>query len=90
MSRSKINPSKFSHCPLCGRIFDVKAAWKHINEFHPGASERELILIRDVKREKIPFSTKPLNKDKNIMVSSPYRPDGNWCSGGIPSLGKKR
>ena len=90
MSGQKINQSKFSHCPLCGRSFDVKAAWKHINEFHPGASERELILIRDVKREKISFSTKPLNKDKNIMVSSPYRPDGNWYSGGIPSLGKKR
>ncbi|HHA5062707.1 hypothetical protein ACQ7N0_23860 [Escherichia coli] len=52
------------YCPLCGRKFSAKAAWKHINDYHPKASERELMMIRDVKREKISFATKPLNANK--------------------------
>lgn len=56
------------YCPLCGRKFSAKAAWKHINDYHPKASERELMMIRDVKREKISFATKPLNANKNAIL----------------------
>ncbi|ELM0541286.1 hypothetical protein ACAH44_005114 [Escherichia coli] len=82
------------YCPLCGRKFSAKAAWKHINDYHPKASERELMMIRDVKREKISFATKPLNANKNAIKNAilyqMHRSSGPDYSGGLPSLGKKK
>ncbi|HBI8167445.1 TPA: hypothetical protein K8306_002791 [Escherichia coli] len=68
----------------------AKAAWKHINDYHPKASERELMMIRDVKREKISFATKPLNANKNAILYQMHRSSGPDYSGGLPSLGKKK
>ena len=78
------------YCPLCGRKFSAKSAWKHINDYHPKASERELMMIRDVKREKISFATKPLNANKNAILYQMHRSSGPDYSGGLPSLGKKK
>ncbi len=77
-------------CPLCGKKFNARAAWKHINDYHPKASEKELKIIRDAKREKVPFATKPVRATKSSILCQPYWSSGPDYSGGLPSLGKKR
>lgn len=77
-------------CPVCKRFFNAKAAWKHIERFHKNAPDKELALIRDAKRSKVPFSTREVRPTKSAMLSQVYWSAGPDFSGGAPSLGKKR
>lgn len=77
-------------CPLCKRFFNAKAPWKHIEIFHKHAPDKELALIRDAKRTKVPFSTRVVGHTKSAMLKQVYGSPGPDFSGGAPSLGKKR
>ncbi len=56
-------------CPLCGRNFDPRAPYPHIQEYHALASDAELTLIREARRRCFGKS-KPLKKKSYLLTSN--------------------
>ncbi|HGJ5892426.1 MAG TPA: hypothetical protein ACHBZA_14385 [Arsenophonus apicola] len=78
-------------CPICGKKFNVKNPSKHINAYHPDASEQDLIAIRDARRSLLGKPIKTHHKTKHYLLKNITKHDGKKpFSGGLPSLGKKR
>lgn len=76
-------------CPLCNRLFNPMNPKYHIDKYHSGASDAELIIIRDAKRKAI-GSEKPV-KNKHYLLKNINKHNGSPpMQGGLPSLGKKR
>lgn len=58
-------------CPLCGRSFDPRAPYPHIQEYHALASDAELALLRDARRRCFGKS-KPLKKKSYLLSLNLY------------------
>ena len=77
-------------CPICNRWFSANRPDVHIAKYHAGASDYDLLAIRDARRQSKSFFQETKVKRKNHTLKNINKSDGTTFSGGLASLGKKR